>query len=79
MDSSVLKQLVAEDSDAKLEAVNKIVAAGDAAAIPIFKAMLDDALFLFNDRLVIVADGNAKDALTGEPVDVAAGQTRSRS
>ena len=65
----MLKQLVTEDSDAKLEAVNKIVTAGDAAAIPIFKAMLDDALYLFNGRLVIVADGNAKDALTGEAVD----------
>ena len=69
LDASVLKQLVTEDSDAKLEAVNKIVTAGDAAAIPIFKAMLDDALYLFNGRLVIVADGNAKDALTGEAVD----------
>ncbi len=72
LDSSVLKQLVAEDSDAKLEAVNKIVSAGDPAALPIFQAMLNDALFVFGGRLIIVADGNAKDALTGEPVNVPA-------
>ncbi len=70
LDPSVLKQLVAEDSDAKLEAVNKLVAAGDAAAIPIFQAMLNDSLRVFNGQLVVVTDdGIVKDALSGAPVE----------
>ena len=66
------KQLAAEDSDAKLEAINSIAASGDAAAIPLLKAMQDDALQLFGERLVIVAGSSAKDALTGEAVDAPA-------
>jgi urea transport system permease protein len=72
LDPNLAKQLAAEDSDAKLEAINSIAASGDAAAIPLLKAMQDDALQLFGERLVIVAGSSAKDALTGEAVDAPA-------
>ncbi|MGH7817214.1 MAG: urea ABC transporter permease subunit UrtB, partial [Candidatus Binatia bacterium] len=72
LDRALAKQLAAEDSDAKLEAIKKIVAAGDAAAIPLLKAMQDDVLQLFNGRLLIVAGGGAKDALSGDAVDAPA-------
>ena len=57
----VAKQLAAEDSDAKLEAINKLIAAaGDTAAIPILKAMQDDALRYSTGGLVIVAGSVVK-------------------
>jgi urea transport system permease protein len=69
IEEATVNQLGAEDSDAKLEAINKIVSAGDAAAIPILKAMQNDALHRFKGRVVIVIDGKASDALTGAAVD----------
>jgi len=67
-DPALAKQLATEDSDAKLEAISKIAASGDAGAVPLLKAMQDDALQLFNGRLVIVAGSSVKDALSGETV-----------
>ena len=67
-DPALAKQLTAEDSDVKLGAINQIAASGDAAAIPLLKAMQDDALQLFNGRLVIVAGSSVKDALSGESI-----------
>jgi len=72
LDEAAVKQLGDEDGEAKLEAINKLVAAGDVAAIPIFKAMQDEALQRFNGRVVIVADGKVTDALTGTAVNAPA-------
>ena len=69
LDPAIAKQLAAEDSDAKLEAITKIAASGDAAAVPLLKAMQDDALQLFDGQLVIVAGSTVKDALSGAPID----------
>jgi urea transport system permease protein len=72
LDPALAKQLADDDGDVKLDAINKIAASGDASAIPLLKAMQDDALQTFNGRLVIVAGSAVKDALTGEPVDAPA-------
>jgi urea transport system permease protein len=74
LDSSIIKQLTADDSDTKIAAINKIVEAGDATAIPMLKAMQNDQLFIGADRLVIVTDKEAKDALTGETVSIPSDQ-----
>jgi urea transport system permease protein len=71
LDAAAVNQLAADDSDLKIEAINKLVAQGDPAAVPIFKALLSDALQLFNGRLVIVAEDGVKDALSGDPVAAA--------
>ena len=68
-DPALATQLAAEDSDAKLAAINKLVASGEAGALALLKAMQDDALQLFKGRLVIVAGGSVKDALSGEAID----------
>jgi urea transport system permease protein len=68
-DPALAKQLAAEDSEAKLEAISKIAASGDAAAVSLLKAMQDDALQLFNGRLVVVAGSSVKDALSGAVID----------
>ncbi len=72
LDPALAKQLADDDSDVKLEAISKIAASGDASAIPLLKAMQDDALQTFNGRLVIVVGSSVKDALSGEPVDAPA-------
>lgn len=69
LDEAVVKQLGSDDGDAKLEAIDRIIEAGDAAAIPILKAMQDDSLQRFNDRLVIVVGDKVTDALTGAAVE----------
>ena len=72
LDEAAIMQLGDEDGEAKLEAINKLIAAGDIAAIPIFKAMQEEALQRFNGRVVIVADGKVTDALTGAAVNAPA-------
>lgn len=77
LDEAVVKQLGSEDGDAKLGAINKLVASGEAAALPLFKAMQDETLQLLGDRLVIVADGKAIDAITGATVEAPADKLQS--
>jgi urea transport system permease protein len=69
LDPAAVRQLAAEDGDAKLAAINRLVTEGDVAAIPLFQAMQDDALQIFIGRVVIVAGDGAKDAVTGEALD----------
>ncbi|HLF22512.1 MAG TPA: urea ABC transporter permease subunit UrtB [Burkholderiales bacterium] len=76
LDAKIVGELAADDSDAKIEAINKLVAAGDPDAIPLLKAMQDDQLYIGNGRLYIVTDSQTQDALTGaivgsppEPLD----------
>jgi urea transport system permease protein len=74
LDATAVKQLAAEDSDAKIEAINKLVAEGDPAALPLLKAMQDDQLQVLRGRLVIVTDAGTRDALTGEALTAPADQ-----
>jgi urea transport system permease protein len=71
LDARVVRQLATDDSDAKIEAINKLVAAGDSAAIPVLKALRDGALYSVHDQLLIVTDTGAQDALTGAPLSAA--------
>jgi len=70
LDGALAQQLAAEDNDTKLDAITKILASGERAAVPLFRAMQADALKLFGGRLVIVADdGSVRDALAGGAVE----------
>lgn len=77
LDAAAVKRLTAEEGDAKLAAINKLVTDGDPAAIVLFKAMQDDALQVFNDRAVIVADDAVTDAVTGDAVTASADELES--
>ena len=77
LDAAAVKQLAADDGDAKIEAINKLVTEGDAAAIPLLKAMQDDQLHTHNGKVVIVTDAGAKDPLTGETAKVPSDQLES--
>lgn len=77
LDAATVQQLAAEDSDAKVEAIGKLAAAADAAAIPVLKAMQDDQLYVWNGRVIVSAGDRPKDALTGEAVDAPADKLES--
>jgi urea transport system permease protein len=73
LDPALVAQLGSDDSDAKVEAIRKIVATEDARAIEVLKALGDEALALIDDgkRAVIVADGMISDAATGAAIGAA--------
>jgi urea transport system permease protein len=71
LDGATVAQLAAEDSDAKITAINKLVTDGDPAALPVLKAMQEGQLFALDERVLIVIDDVATDAATGEKVDAA--------
>jgi len=74
LDTAAVQKLTADDNDAKIDAINRLVADGDAAALPLFKAMQNDTLQLFKGKAVIVSDTDVRDAVTGEAVDTSTGQ-----
>ncbi len=61
------RALAAGDSDARLAALHRLLAAGDAALPAYLQALLDDAVKLGTDRVFVVRDDKAVDAATGEP------------
>ena len=65
--------LGAEDSDLKVEAIRRLVASGDAAAIDILRALNDDSLALTEDgkRVVVIAAGQVRDAVSGASLGAA--------
>jgi len=65
LDETLVSQLGDEDSEVKIAAISKIAASGDAAALPLLKAMQDEALRVYNGRIVVVSDDSVKDAVTG--------------
>ena len=74
LDPAVLAQLGAEDSDAKVEAIRKLVASEDPRALEVLTALGDDSLALVEGgkRAVIMADGKLRDAASGALVDAPA-------
>ena len=67
LDPALLAQLGAEDSDAKVEAVRKLVATEDPRAAIVLEALDKESLALIEDgrRAVIVAAGRIADAASG--------------
>jgi urea transport system permease protein len=73
LDPSLVAQLGAEDSDARVEAIRKLVATEDPRVIDILNALDGDALALTDNgkRAVIVASGRLTDAATGQSAGAA--------
>lgn len=63
LDPAVVQQLAAEDSDAKIAAIQQLSAQPEAA--PLLQAMMDDALLLAGERLFLMPTDQALDAATG--------------
>lgn len=77
LEPAAIGQLAAEDGDSKLAAIDRLVAEGDVTAIPLFQAMQDDALQIFNGRVVIVTENGVQDAVTGKAVSAPPDQLES--
>lgn len=67
IDPSLLKPLAADDSDAKVAAVDQIAALATPEAAKVLQALQDDALYAAPDGKVYVVDGEqAYDPVTGQ-------------
>jgi urea transport system permease protein len=69
LDPGLVAQLGAEDSDARVEAIRKLVSTEDARVIDILKALEGEALAVVDNgrRAVIVSGGKLTDAASGQP------------
>jgi urea transport system permease protein len=62
----LLKPLAADDADAKIEAISKLVATADPAALPVLEALANDALVALPDGTIAISSGDTlTDAATG--------------
>jgi urea transport system permease protein len=68
-----LKPLAEDDFDAKSQALNRIIASGDAAALRVLEAMEQENVVATSDDRVLIQDGDVlKDPITGASVAVKA-------
>jgi urea transport system permease protein len=66
LDPAVVKQLVTDDSDAKIAAIQTLGASGDREAVALLKALANDALLATPDgRVFLMPEETAIDAVTG--------------
>jgi urea transport system permease protein len=57
--------MAAGDNDDRIAALHKVLASGDPALAPFVQALMDDAVKVAPDRVLVVRDGQAVDAATG--------------
>ncbi len=68
LDPQALSKLATGDGDEKAAAVAALVASGDPRALTVLKALVDGEAQVAGTRLILVKDGAAVDAATGEAV-----------
>ncbi len=67
LDPALVKQLAAEDSDAKIAAIQKLGAIPEAAKV--LQAMADDALLVAGETVFLLEDDKAMDAASGAAIE----------
>ncbi len=68
-----LKPLAEDDFDAKSQALDRIIAAGDATALRVLEAMGQENVVATSDDRVLIQDGDVlKDPITDAPVEIKA-------
>jgi urea transport system permease protein len=66
IDQQLLKPLAADDADAKIEAISKLVATADPAVLPVLEALANDALVALPDGTIAISSGDTlTNAATG--------------
>lgn len=65
LDPAVVRQLAADDSDAKIAAIQQLGAGGNREALKALKALANDELFVAGDRVYLLDGETAVDAATG--------------
>src|SRR5271167_5224139 len=72
-----LKPLAEDDFDAKSQALNQIIAAGDATALRVLEAMGQENAVATSDGRILIQDGEVlKDPITGAPVAIKASEVQ---
>src|SRR5271166_1050370 len=72
-----LKPLAEDDFDAKSQALNQIIAAGDATALRVLEAMEQENVVATSDDRVLIQEGEVlKDPITGAPVAIKASEVQ---
>jgi urea transport system permease protein len=71
-DAATASALAIGDSDTRIEALDKVIAAGDAAALPFLEKMLNDSVKTSGDKAFVVDGDKAFDPVTHQPVDLPA-------
>jgi urea transport system permease protein len=66
------RAIVEGDNDSRSAAIVQAAAAADPALPPLLQALLDDAVKITPDRVILLRDGKAVDATSGQPVDLPA-------
>ena len=66
LDLATVKQLAADDSDAKIAAIQKL--GGQPEAASLLKAMVNDALLVSGDRVFVLDGARALDAVSGAEI-----------
>ncbi len=72
LDPHQVRELVAEDSSAKVAAIRQLTQAADPDAVRLLKAMADDQLYLADGKVLIIDGNQAVDAISGSPVKLPA-------
>lgn len=68
VDATVIARLASGDSEEKIAAIGQLAREAPEEALPVLKALADDALVVAGDRLAIVEGDTVKDAATGAPI-----------
>ncbi len=63
-----MQLLAAGENDQRIAALDKVVASGDASAVPFLQNLIDDKIKLAGDKVLVVDDNGAVDAVTGQVV-----------
>jgi len=66
------RAMAAGETDARIEALNKAVAAGDDRTAAFLQALIDDAVKLAGDKVFLVRDGQGFDPVTGTGAELPA-------
>lgn len=68
-----MKSLATGDNDARIAALARVVSAGDVSVMPFLQKLLDDAVKVAGEQVLVIDDsGNATDEATGQVVPVPA-------
>ena len=72
LDAATASALSIGDSDTRIEALGKVIAASDAAALPFLEKLIDGNVKISGDKVFTVDGDKAFDPITGQPVDLPA-------
>jgi urea transport system permease protein len=71
-DAATAAALSVGDSDTRIDALNKVIAESDAAALPFLEKLIGDSVKTSGDKVFVVDGDKAFDPVTGQPTELPA-------